>query len=615
MVSPQVPRPFKPRKPHTKSRNGCQYCRRRRIKCDEAQPECNRCVSRNQPCEYSKSEDHSRGSNDSSPSVPSQSATATVKSAASESTDAQGDSHSPLFDSFLELGLQDSGFGTPINLSLDFTTADEDVQYSCSGISDYGKAVTTDNTSLTRDLYLLDEYIMHGCQDSLLFPHIVYAITAGIPNLAAYHKGLLSSLLALGAACRCLNLLTDSFTPPASPASGEMESVVELMQTADRYHQAALEALRYDIMDITHGNPQVIHLEAIMIFPYPLARRRIIRLLTRPRHQSTPDSSMIGLDIPEDSPLKLEWMVFLRGITTVGRASMQNYTSMADDTKSEMYLIQNSNVDKSVSVEVLSTVARHAQQNLLSSPRAVAVIIGAKHPLYPVISATRASAQQKLDARIDILQKHTSRLQRTLCQSHEDTRRMFDYSASLVACKLACDVLSGMSDAIFDEKAHLRRSTELTARELNTSWLKLFAGPPEYHPDWPMRRSVILWVSCVPKEYTDLLVSPLPNPDLFQHDCLGLSQERDLSLAIKLLAWDIYAHWLAYAILIEHECWYIADLGTFDIGKTKAMLDRYSCSCGSEIIGPARSEQDYWPTSMCSIAQQLQKYRNHTPTP
>lgn len=537
-----------------------------------------------------------------------------MKSTASESTDARDDSHSPLFDSFLELGLQDRGFDTPINLSLDFTTADEEVHYSSSVISDYGKPVATDGAPLTKDLYLLEEYIMHGCQDSVLFPHIVYAITAGIPNLAAYHKGLLSSLLALGAACRCLNILTDSSALKGCSRIEEMESVVALIHTADRYHQAALEALRYDIMDITHGNPQVIHLEAIMIFPYPLARRRIIRLLNTPRHRSTLTSSMVAFDLPEDSPLKLEWMVFLRGIATVGRVSMQSYTSMADDTKSEMYLIQNSNIEKSVSVEVLSIVARHAQRNLLSSPRGSPVIIGAKHPLYPVVSATRVAAQHKIDARIDTLQKHTSRLQRNLCQSHEDTKRMFDYSASLIACKLASDVLSGMSDTIFDENAHIRRSTELNARELNTSWLKLFAGPPEYHPDWPMRRSVILWVSCVPKEYTDLLVSPLPNPDLYQHDCLGLSQEQDLSHAIKLLAWDIYAHWLVYAILIEHECWYIADLGTFDIGKTKAMLDRYSCSCGSEIVGSSRTEQDYWPTSMCSIAQQLQKYRNQAPT-
>lgn len=445
-----------------------------------------------------------------------------------------------------------------------------------------------------------------------MFPHIVYAITSGIPNFAAYHKGLLSSLLALGAACRCLNLLAQSSTVKGVSDSDRIRSVIELMHTGDRYHQEALEALRYDMMSITHGNPQVVHLEAIMMFPYPLARRRIIRTLNTPAHQSALASSMLAIDLPEDSPLELGWMVFLRGITTVGQMSMRGYQSMADDTMSEMYLIQNSNLDKAVSVQILSIVARG---NAVSSPRNSHVLVGAKHPLHPVVSATRVAAQRKLDARIDFLQRHTSRLQRSMCQSHEASQRMFDYSASLMACKLASDVLSGISDTIFKADAARRRSAELRERDLNTSWLMLFAGPAEFRPDWPMRRTVISWINCVPKEYTDILVSSLPDPDQYQHDCMGSSQEQDLGLAIKLLAWDIYAHWLVFAVLIEHECWYIADLGTFDIGKTKAMLDRYSCVCGGEIVGSPQSDQDYWPTSMCSIAQQLQKYRQQAPRP
>ena len=45
-------RPFNNRKAHTKSRAGCQACKRRRIKCDEAKPDCGYCTGRGVPCVY-----------------------------------------------------------------------------------------------------------------------------------------------------------------------------------------------------------------------------------------------------------------------------------------------------------------------------------------------------------------------------------------------------------------------------------------------------------------------------------------------------------------------------------------------------------------------------------
>ncbi|KAF7876650.1 hypothetical protein EAF04_001735 [Stromatinia cepivora] len=47
VISTQKPHPgYRPRKSHTKSRNGCKNCRKRRIKCDEARPSCGQCSDR-----------------------------------------------------------------------------------------------------------------------------------------------------------------------------------------------------------------------------------------------------------------------------------------------------------------------------------------------------------------------------------------------------------------------------------------------------------------------------------------------------------------------------------------------------------------------------------------
>ncbi|KAH7189866.1 hypothetical protein DER44DRAFT_120910 [Fusarium oxysporum] len=48
------PRAIKSRRPHRKSRNGCGNCKQRKIKCDEAKPECYNCARFDVECSYSQ---------------------------------------------------------------------------------------------------------------------------------------------------------------------------------------------------------------------------------------------------------------------------------------------------------------------------------------------------------------------------------------------------------------------------------------------------------------------------------------------------------------------------------------------------------------------------------
>ncbi|KAJ5618221.1 hypothetical protein N7528_006864 [Penicillium herquei] len=43
-----------PRRAHTKSRNGCDQCKRRRVKCDETGPPCSNCITRQLDCTFMK---------------------------------------------------------------------------------------------------------------------------------------------------------------------------------------------------------------------------------------------------------------------------------------------------------------------------------------------------------------------------------------------------------------------------------------------------------------------------------------------------------------------------------------------------------------------------------
>ncbi|KAG4442633.1 hypothetical protein IFR05_001889 [Cadophora sp. M221] len=46
---------YRPRRIHVKSRNGCQNCKRRRIKCDESKPKCLQCTDRDIRCDFADS--------------------------------------------------------------------------------------------------------------------------------------------------------------------------------------------------------------------------------------------------------------------------------------------------------------------------------------------------------------------------------------------------------------------------------------------------------------------------------------------------------------------------------------------------------------------------------
>ncbi|TEY86650.1 hypothetical protein BOTCAL_0004g00030 [Botryotinia calthae] len=75
------------RRPHKKSRHGCHGCKKRRIKCDEEKPRCQRCITRDVTCTYprlqslvwvddpSTPETNSEASKDSGPSPPAYSST------------------------------------------------------------------------------------------------------------------------------------------------------------------------------------------------------------------------------------------------------------------------------------------------------------------------------------------------------------------------------------------------------------------------------------------------------------------------------------------------------------------------------------------------------------
>ncbi|KAK0736096.1 hypothetical protein B0T21DRAFT_450927 [Apiosordaria backusii] len=138
---------YRTRRPHKKSRNGCQPCKQRRKKCDELKPRCTRCVDRDLNCQY-QSRRQRPEEEGWRPVSPSQSRSPSI---------------------------------IPVH-GIDSMTPDE--------------------------LELLRHYLTHT---SRIIPYDgddLYALQEGFPSLAFRCRTLMNSILALAAVCKCHDIMT-----------------------------------------------------------------------------------------------------------------------------------------------------------------------------------------------------------------------------------------------------------------------------------------------------------------------------------------------------------------------------------------------------------------------
>lgn len=92
-VKLQKDAPFRPRKTHTKSRLGCNNCKRRHVRCDETSGGCLKCKGHGIECDYAV---HSNGQEISDAGIPTPFTTSCTPEHASSSNDSEISTHSSL---------------------------------------------------------------------------------------------------------------------------------------------------------------------------------------------------------------------------------------------------------------------------------------------------------------------------------------------------------------------------------------------------------------------------------------------------------------------------------------------------------------------------------------
>ncbi|KIW20693.1 hypothetical protein PV08_01270 [Exophiala spinifera] len=599
----QLLKPFKPRRAHTKSRNGCAYCRRRRIKCDEAKPQCHNCAYRKQPCEY--------------------------PSEAQKAAAAQGRSHKGPSSASLDLdepgqtseaALPNSPSTSPTSWPLTplLQTSSEPFQALSASLSPDIEVPT-----FHEDLHLFHYYLDPASRSVGAAPPIAHSHRLSIMAMAATNEGMLCALLAVTAAAFCVDALVDG------TALEHADDVQRLLAKSDLYHDRGLQAVRRQVALGTPRNLEVAHVLSAVLFPYALARRRLVRLLKTQTRFTMSETYGVNDD---DHPTNVQWATLLRGINTIGTACCNSPLHQHDSPNPEL-VYEGEVPPASVSAYILQAIEVSKEKRRLSATSAPQTV-DVDSSLMSIISVTREGALDALQGRVDALQVDVRRSLRTELptMAFPKASEQLSKAASISACSLAVDILISIGNALFpenddnqhpshsppldpmnDEMANLGLDDRGTHPRLRCLWLnESLRLPHTYHPSLPLMPVILPWINRLPEDFMAILELPWPSRVPAAPSEGG---DVDYDYEIQMLAWDIFAHWLVFVMLVEREAWWIGDLGRTDIKKLANMIRRHPQAPRDESMSDYAQSQGkgksygWWPMDMCSVAEQLQRYR------
>ncbi|PYH45579.1 Zn(II)2Cys6 transcription factor [Aspergillus saccharolyticus JOP 1030-1] len=207
---------YRLRRTHEKSRNGCLRCKQQRKKCDEFRPGCSRCTKRSYRCRYP------------------------FPLRDGHLSEEPESAHSPVSDRHVISGPESPVSGSHCRSRLSDPTPyiDEPITSHSSSSPDEGYLPgPLDATELS----LLGHYLTHTSQTIPFDELDRYALAVGVPNLAFKCPAVMSSLLALAAACQSHDLAKQAPTPLDQPSLVHIRGLLAL---AERHHRASLRHIQ-----------------------------------------------------------------------------------------------------------------------------------------------------------------------------------------------------------------------------------------------------------------------------------------------------------------------------------------------------------------------------------
>ncbi|KAF2097668.1 hypothetical protein NA57DRAFT_56859 [Rhizodiscina lignyota] len=536
---------YRPRRPHTKSRNGCLVCKNRRVKCDEKQPSCTRCQLAQRPCTYRRAQQPATADG-----------TADILSLPTPTNRTEEPSPgTPLYSRFSPL--------------LDGSS---DSNSTCSGLNHgHGDSEATESPLVFSDSDLYHHFLEHTSRTLTYCQRDQGALQIGMPTLALRCEAVFHSILALAAACLCSDMISHDAPDPAA--------IHQTLLTGYQHHTRALEQMQVLISERKSSNREFLVANSVLLVPFASAFQRINHWIST-RASSAPSQKRRLSITPRN------FIIFLRGVQTTREALHSDDTTTTSDT-----------VDFSSPWDNVSTFQHIDSQTASAAPSRT-------HLTFPILAATSQRAFSELQRRLEFVSMTPSK-----AAWQDDNQSLVSncIAAFDVLDDIRTHTFSGSESLTpsamensSESPSHPRASVPQTA-----SWLLSYLRPAiPSESSGPLTRSFLAFLNLIPQAYLDLLLplldQRLENPVEQLSDILKLDGPQALAL-------EIYAHWLVLMFLVEDESWWIGDLAITSLrGIINTYGEEFAHDI---LPSHGRTREQWWPAGMLKIMLELKQHQ------
>lgn len=433
------------------------------------------------------------------------------------------------------------------------------------------------------ELDLLSHYLSHTSKTIPFDALDLYALSVGIPNLAFNNEPVMSSLLALAAACKSHDIVKQSKIPLDDQTLVEVQGLLEF---AERHHRASLQHIQ---ATVSHSDwyDEVLTNAALMVL-YASASHSIRVNLAMTANQG-------GRRLPAALlPQHSQWISFTRAAHMASTAILNDL--IGSSNKNKAMSIENALCEKAYPSIALSETDILSPQNGPSEET--------ERLFLPLVASTYVRALEELSERANTI---AARVVRT--SPSKSDRRELD------VCLQTLPILGKHGSAALSPKKNGDMSEDHCHEPLSKRFFKVSPWVGKYMisvtsmtAPRALRRTIMSFLNEAPAEYLNIIQSIL---DLSLNDATATDgrKARDSpkievpSLdATQLLAMDIFAHWLVLVMLLDG-VWWIGSIGQWELGQVVSLIKTQN------LFHQMRDDKEtWWPQSMYTIKLELRSF-------
>lgn len=425
------------------------------------------------------------------------------------------------------------------------------------------------------ELGLLSHYLAHTSQTIPFDDLDLYALSVGIPNLAFNSKPVMSSLIALGAACKSHDIVNTSQDPLADQTIMEVQRLLAL---AEHHHRASLQHIQ-EAVSTSDWYDNVLSNAALMVLYASASHSIRVRLASLARRN--------GKELPYDVlPQHSQWITFTRAAHTASAAVLSG-------------LVFTDYMDRHITISPALYTSPDLRSTALvpqSGPSE-----DTKRLFMPLVASTYTRALESLRQRVE-----------GLAESLQDQETPGSYHLDLDACLKALPALenrasAALSGEISSEKGNMARDHLVLSEEYSrvSPWVgNYMLNVTSMKTPKALRRTIMSFLNEAPAEYLNLVQSVLDSSSVAAYTGDWVARGSPTSEiqpldATHVLAMDIFAHWLVLVMLLDG-VWWIGGIGRWELGQIVSLMKTQELAHQS--LG---TKETWWPESMYLVNREL----------